>query len=78
MPKVGTLQTIFEDLPYPVNEPYDDGRDSNIDEYFELPSLEVKKSESSSSALPSVSPVFFFHILYYFAYVVRYNRKVHL
>lgn len=66
VPDVGTLPTIFEDLPFPVNQPYDDGLDPNIAEFFDLPPLQVKKSESSRSELTPVSPIFSQYFVFFY------------
>ena len=37
------LDTIFEDLPYPINEPY------AVDPYFDLPAIPLDRSESNQT-----------------------------
>ena len=47
------LDTIFEDLPYPINEPY------AVDPYFDLPPIPLDRSEAQETRTVSTFYVTF-------------------
>ena len=62
LPNLGQFDTIYEDLPFPTNEPYE------VDVYFDLPPIPLDKKDSTSDKSKAVRTIYVNYIISFLVY----------